>query len=236
LKWNSNTIKTATVSRVTEGEKASARVPWSAPAYCSFSYDVETIESTTTEVNVTLNWNGPFDFSADFASAKWYYLKLHNKYVYCDTEDSKNPLLFSNDRVEAPKALWAFFGDPYNGVKIANLHVGDGLFVSNNAPAIMHASSFVTNKIGSNNFGFTFYEDGYYLADAGGGVNSTNVSGAAESASTAMEVEYIVTYNLKFGGSTIATKTLDKVTGDSKDLLPSEWNRDFCTIAMSLQK
>jgi hypothetical protein len=126
LKWNSNTIKTVTVSRVTEGEKASDRVPWSVPEYCSFSYDVKTIESTTTEVNVTLNWDGPFEISSDFEHANWCYLKMHGQYlIYSGSSTTPNSLDdLASAESAASKAFWAFVGDPFNGFQLINKAAG----------------------------------------------------------------------------------------------------------------
>lgn len=195
LKWNDDEKDSKSVT-VPTGDDPADYLPgeWDYP-YCDLTCDVSYVTTETSTVNVTMTWDGPFEFSTDFESAKWYYLKLNNKYVYYDTESTH--LLFSNDRVEDPKALWAFFGNPYDGVKVANLYVGDGMFISNDDPAIMHASSFVENKIGSNAYGFYLRDKVYncFIGDNGSGyVRMVAAEGNEASSNVTMKVEVSYKY------------------------------------------
>ena len=208
LKWG-DVEKASESVNVPTGDDPADYLPWNYP-YCNLTCDVDAVTTETSTVNVTMTWDGPFEFSTDFASAKWYCLKLNNKYVYYQTE-SPNHLLFSATKMEEPNALWAFFGNPIDGVRVANLYSGEGLFISNNDPAIMHNSTYVTNMIGSNAYGFTLHDGAYYIADVdGSGVSSSNGAAAPESSNATMKVEVPYKYlSLSF----IDEYTKDKIGG-----------------------
>ena len=129
LKWNGNTIATETDVLAEIG--AAPVSPWTVPAYCSFTYDVATIAEETTEVNVTLNWDGPFVFSSSATDASWYYMKVGGKWAAYGadsySEGVHNPM--TTERPTGDKALWAFVGDPYNGLKIINKATGEGKYL-----------------------------------------------------------------------------------------------------------
>lgn len=123
LIWNGEPIKTQDAS---VGYGSAPVSPWNAPAYCSLTSDVETIDLSTTEVNVTLNWNGPFEISSDFEHAKWRYLKMHGQYlIYSGSSTTPNSL---DDLATAEdagyNAFWAFVGDPFNGFQLINKAAG----------------------------------------------------------------------------------------------------------------
>ena len=229
LIWDSTPIKTKASVNAPQGFSPSVTVPWTAPDYCNFTYDVATIAAETTEVNVTLNWTGPFEFSTDYANAKWYYMKVGGEYAVADGT--------TNCPTNAEKqfdesALWAFIGNPYDGFTIANYSTGSSNLLSLGSPVQMNSDQWFklcfAEKTDNKLYIYNDPNDPYYL------ILSGHVLGAGNRNNTysAITIEpYIVTYNLKFGGSTIATKTMDKVTGDSKDLFPSEWARDFCTYS-----
>ena len=126
LIWNGETIETNTVSSVLTGDESSDYVPWSAPAYCSFSYDVDDIEESTSTVNVTMNWDGPFEISSDFEHANWCYLKMHGQYlIYSGSSATPNSLGdLASAESAASKAFWAFVGDPFNGFQLINKAAG----------------------------------------------------------------------------------------------------------------
>ena len=210
---------------------------------------METIESTTAEVNVTLNWNGPFDFSKDFASAKWYYMAFNGGYLIYD-ETAPYGFSTREDAIAAGEdAIWAFIGDPYNGVRVINKTAGNGKYLKVDTPVQMVEGTYpkyslcgITENSTSETIGFSLDNDDYYLCyyvpKEGDPYlwYGTGKAWAATSKGRITVEPYIVTYNLKFGGSTIATKTVDKVTGYSENLFPSEWAEISAHIAMSLLK
>ncbi len=72
----------------------------------------------------------PFELSADYANAKWYYMTIRNgsKFVATSitipypnrTADSQHVL---ND------ARWAFVGNPFDGIKVLNKEAGEGKYL-----------------------------------------------------------------------------------------------------------
>ena len=102
---------------------------WKA-AYCTLTYDVETIEESTATVNVTMTWGGPFDFSTDFASAVWYYMQI-NRDMWLSagsTSEGVTSVVTGADLSKSDVALWAFIGNPCDGVKIINKSIGEGYY------------------------------------------------------------------------------------------------------------
>ena len=135
LVYDGKTVMSEDVE-ATAGSASSAFVPakFSAPGtLVSLSYDVETIESTTTEVNVTATWAGPFTLASSFDDATWYWVKMNNTgtpYLYYDSSLDYLPLSASADKT-AETSMWAFSGDPYNGLTIYNKAAGsDKILVS----------------------------------------------------------------------------------------------------------
>ena len=102
---------------------------WKA-AYCTLTYDVETIEESTATINVTSTWNGLFDFSTDFASAVWYCMQINrNKWLSAgSTSEDVTSVVAGADISTSDVALWAFIGNPYDGVKIINKSIGEGYY------------------------------------------------------------------------------------------------------------
>lgn len=116
---------------------------WKA-AYCTLTYDVETIEESTATINVTSTWDGPFDLSTDYASATWYYMTLGGQWA---TYEGNNSQTLTNEQQSGDGALWAFVGNPYDGLQIINKGAGDGLYL------LADQSSSMVNS------GHTYYDD-----------------------------------------------------------------------------
>lgn len=199
LIWNSETIKTTTVSSVVTGEESSDYVPWSVPAYCSFSYDVDEIEESTRTVNVTMTWDGPFDISADFNTAKWYYLKVNGKWAVYGNFKYNNILITqpydneTNAQNAIAKSMWAFVGNPYDGFEIMNRHAGSGMYLNSQSGVAMFMSSsneFTTFKIAQKEGNtFSMNNGGYYI-NCGASYIAAN-SGVSENATSSLMVEDI---------------------------------------------
>ena len=87
--------------------------------------------STNTTLYVGYSTNTatcPFEFSADYASAKWYYMTLRDYWVLYD---SSTPWYFESTQSKADKAQWAFVGDPYS-FTIINKEAGSGYYMKTN--------------------------------------------------------------------------------------------------------
>ena len=150
---------------------------WSNP-YCSYSYSPTTITSETPTVNITMTWEGPFTISSDYASATWSYLKLRGKYAKYDedltiTSDVAYPLYASKDDVRyTDEGLWAFVGNPIQGVRVFNKAAGSDKCIQWTTQPKMDLTSYgnaVYWKIGKlDGYGFLLYYGGFYLHDLGG--------------------------------------------------------------------
>jgi hypothetical protein len=99
---------------------AAAAIP-SASAYdfCSYTYSPATITSTSvTSVDVTVGWTGPFELSADYATAHWYDMAMRrNWYVTSADKDESGALLTVKANamgLAEDDYQWAFVGDPYH--------------------------------------------------------------------------------------------------------------------------
>ena len=126
LIWNESTIYSVEKG-VIVGNPSADNVPWTKPAFSSFSYDVSTVTKTTTEVNVTLNWDGPFEFSNSFNDATWYNLKINGDYlIYASTGNYNLVSNISSAESAGYNAFWGFIGNPVDGVQIINKSAGEG--------------------------------------------------------------------------------------------------------------
>ena len=86
--------------------------------FCTYTYTPVTVSSSATSVDVTATWAGPFNLSADFASAHWYDMAVRgNWYVTSDNLDGDGALktIEANALGLAEDAYqWAFVGDPWH--------------------------------------------------------------------------------------------------------------------------
>ena len=87
--------------------------------FVTFTYDVETITTSTNEINATATWNGPFEISADYASAHWYDMAMRRTwYVTSDNKDDDGALKTVNANamgLAEDAYQWAFVGpDPWH--------------------------------------------------------------------------------------------------------------------------
>lgn len=116
---------------------------WKA-AYCTLTYDVDIIEESTTEVNVTATWNGPFDFSSDIEHPVWYYITIGSKWVKF-VASGDYPL---SDEIQTEDAgLWAFVGNPIDGVECYNKSAGNSVKLNMNSGLPMSESGFTVCTI-----------------------------------------------------------------------------------------
>ena len=99
-------------------------------AFCTYTYysdaectdEIETLDvsylGSTQTVYAKATYSGPFTFSTDYASAKWYYMTLNSLYVASNGADA-NPTL-SAEMTAGDAGQWAFLGNPYDGVQVIN--------------------------------------------------------------------------------------------------------------------
>ena len=141
LVWNGSTIQTVENVDVNLSTPASEFVPASFVNACTtLRYSPEAIDTETTAVTVTAEWNGPFLLSESYADAKWYTVGIHGSYesdnhiwsydsstgnvmpvgAYTETGVATDDYASIDDN-----KLFAFVGDPYTGFTIYNKAAGD---------------------------------------------------------------------------------------------------------------
>ena len=137
--------------------------------FVTLSYSPTEIGNETTEVTVTATWNGPFQISADFASAKWYTVGIHSAYEGANhiwKYDSGNSDIIATDAVAtnaysslSDKNYFCFVGNPYTGFSIYNKAAGNGMTLykstTNNEHAKMAAEGSLFVPVASSQSGKT---------------------------------------------------------------------------------
>ncbi len=151
LNWSDGTtIKT--VENVTTDllSPSSAFLPSAfASDFVTLSYSPETITNETTKVTVTATWNGPFQISDDYASAKWYTVGIHSAHEddnHIWKYDSGNSDIIATEAVAtnayaslSDKNYFCFVGNPYDGFSIYNKAAGSGMTLYKSATNAEHA-------------------------------------------------------------------------------------------------
>ncbi len=139
LKWSDgSTIKTIENVSTNLLSPSSDFLPTSfANDFVTLSYSPAEITSETSEVVVTATWNGPFQISSDFASAKWYTVGIHTTFEsenHIWKYDSDNSDIIATEAVAtnayaslSDKNYFCFVGNPYNGFSIYNKAAGSGM-------------------------------------------------------------------------------------------------------------
>lgn len=126
--------------------------PWSKPDFCDdYTFNVNVIAANTAEVEVRLNWDGPFTISSDFNSATWYYMMNNNThYLYYSSEgDNGYKVLITDDNPSGAgkNAMWAFVGNPYDGIRVINLGAGNGKYLNLSTKPDMVEASYPTYSL-----------------------------------------------------------------------------------------
>lgn len=202
LNYNGNVIAER---EVTQAVGSTAVSPWTVPAFCSMGEcDPETIDENTEEVNITMTSSLPFTLSADYANATWYYMTIRDQYYVIFDPSSANKTSTSSvtektDAVAtAERALWAFIGDPVNGIKVLNKAAGDGLYLNSaETPLRMKVSDgYAIWELGQNSTGFTLNNGGYYVNDVNRALGYWSNESASTDEGSTMRVEAVDYYDL----------------------------------------
>jgi hypothetical protein len=100
-----------------------------------YTYDEVNVTVETaggTDAVFTATWEGPFELSADFASARWYNMTMRGNYYVTSAEKDEADGAYVTQQ-NAPKGSlvedsyqWAFTGNGYQGIKILNKAEGEG--------------------------------------------------------------------------------------------------------------
>ena len=120
--------------------------------------DVEAVAEDTKEVNFTAEWNGLFEFSEDYANAKWYNMNIRSNYwVAMDETEPYYPK--DNKDLVAPESMWAFFGNPYN-LTIINRAAGEGQSLTKDGSNVVMRDGEYAWELFGNSDGFVLRAPG----------------------------------------------------------------------------
>ena len=102
-----------------------------------------TVSDFNTTVEFTATWDGPFEISADFATAHWYNMAVRGNYYVTSgnkaTDGSLAPIPANAMGLVEDAYQWAFIGNNYDGFKAVNKAEGDSkayAWVSNDNSSI----------------------------------------------------------------------------------------------------
>ena len=197
LIYNGSTIRTTSVE-VAFGHTPSADdvAGWS-NGFLTYSVSPSTITSSTSEVNITATWNGPFEFSTNINNAQWYNMHIRGGYYVSkgDTEPYY-PATATTLQKSADEYQWAFAGNPLDFV-IWNKASGEGYTLTKDGSNVVMRSGTYTWTLCKNSDGFTLKESGTannYVNQNGGSTGPLqfwNSSSAAADNGSTFRVEEI---------------------------------------------
>lgn len=147
----------------------------------------------------------PFELSADYANAKWYYMTIRNgSKIVATSTTIPYPNRTADSQHILNDAKWAFVGNPFDGIKVLNKEAGEGKYlgVDNNSNVIMldTEKTWVLEKV---NEGFVLLDapgTTKYVHDLSGTLKIWNNGSAKTDEGSALKVEecpllYIATNN-----------------------------------------
>lgn len=125
--------------------------------FMNYTYSPSKIVEETTTITATATWNGPFQLSSDFASAKWYTVGIHAAYEDANhiwKYDSSNSGIIATQTVAADgfenltnNHLFCFVGNPYDGISIYNKAAGSGKTLYKSGVENEHAAMAETGSL-----------------------------------------------------------------------------------------
>ena len=125
--------------------------------FVTLSYSPAEITSETSEVVVTATWNGPFQLSDNFASAKWYTVGIHAAHEDANhiwKYDSGNSDIIATEAVAtnayaslSDKNYFCFVGNPYEGLSIYNKAAGSDMTLYKSTTNGEHAKMALTGSL-----------------------------------------------------------------------------------------
>ena len=163
---------------------------------------LEKIDTHITEVrgDVTVRfnvkWNGPFEFSTDEATAKWYNLNINGGwYIGKQRGEPYNPKKDDGKLTQTAEFLWAFGGDPYH-VKVYNYTTGFAeTLAKDGKKAVMRKGDYTWDLL-PNDGGFVLRETGTeyncinQLGGAGGSLKFLDSAASLTDNTSTFRVDY----------------------------------------------
>jgi len=220
--------------------------------YCNYTVPSTVVVDGDNTINVTVNYTMPFTASTSFSDAVWYYATLRGKYLRADDSAKDGSGRYStnstNEHTDAYK--WAFFGNPYTNIYIANKAQGEGkyLYAGTNPEFQSLADPTADNKAlwvpTVNDAGFTLRSvsgASLYINDAGNGGNLgywNSGYGATDGGSRwvveeAPASEVTVTYNVVLNNQVVATASEIQGVGGAP-AVPASLQFDFTSYTYDI--
>ena len=218
--------------------------------YCNYTVPSTVVAEGDNTINVTVDYTLPFTPSTSFNDAVWYYATIRDtKYLRADDSakdgNGRYQTNSTNEHTDAYK--WAFFGNPYTYIYIANKGQGEGkyLYAGTNPEFQTVDNPTADNKAlwvpSVNGTGFTLRSASgatLYINDAGNGGNLgywNSSLGATDGGSRwlveeAPASEVTVTYNVVFNGQTVATASEIQAVGGAP-AVPASINYAFTSYS-----
>ena len=95
--------------------------------YFTFTYpDNNTVSATNKEIEVICTANFPFTVSTDYANATWYVLQIRSNNKKYVVRGESAPYENTTTTPTTEDALWAFVGNPIDGIQVLNKAAGEG--------------------------------------------------------------------------------------------------------------
>ncbi len=95
--------------------------------YFTFTYpDNNTVSATNKEIEVVCTDNLPFTVSTDYANATWYVLQIRSNQKKYVVRGESAPYANTTTTPTTEDALWAFVGNPIDGIQVLNKAAGEG--------------------------------------------------------------------------------------------------------------
>ena len=258
IKINGTTVATTTREQKV-GEAAALPSEYASKEYVTYSYSPSTIGTDTEEVEVTATVATlPFETSADFASAKWYNLRINETHRFVGKEATEPYHTYAEgDITEITRASmayqWAFIGNPVTGFKVINKEAGEGQSLTSDGTAnsISGATDIPNTVLRNGNHYWDIHQNGegfslsligknnYYINTHGGATGYFQIwqaggartdGGSRIMVAEVPDLETTVTYNVSYNGSVVLTEEVYGVVGTALGSLPSNINRDYLTI------
>ena len=237
-------VEVATETRTQKYREATA-LSAQVKDYMTYTYEYDQIPIGTNDIDVTATWNGPFDLSASYAEAAWHYLRFDkvNRYLYYD-DTASHPVRQNLSPSSGDDAyLWAFVGNPYDGIKVHNKAAGSTMTIVKTGSNTIDVNTSGANDIWtvSRYDGSTFYlsRDGQQFNCFGGdlegaylGLWSANADNRLFAIAATSDDYKFVTYILKYNNIEYAREYEMKPVGAEVSDMPSHLKRSYIDYSL----
>ena len=145
-------------------------------AYTNYTFDTTNVpDAATATVNVTVtSFSMPFTTSTDYSTATWYFLRGHastNYYPSHYISTNETSIVWADGKSYADAYMWAFIGNPIEGIQLINKASGEGYYLTDTETATSMtttATNWVLKENDATKFGLWSTTRNQYANAAGG--------------------------------------------------------------------